>query len=476
MTRPPKKKVHKTSKDLRGAQELSASVKSKERAKEIKISVVWAVAITLLLLVLKGLVQETDFGKSVEEMSYDLLQHHLSSPASAKELPIIVLDISSIPMVSVPGILQPRLVTERKPLLAIVQSLVAKQPPPLAIGLDVDFSPDQYGYADPNDQNFFETSLNEGSRVPILVGVNGSLGLGPDKWLNDPKYMSLASCIVVPKAEPGQATRYMPQWVDVKYSSPAITSRCLSMGAALAKATIPAVSGWAQYLVKSTDLKCENAVSSAPAWVRYFLESPDLKCEDPVSASEFLVDYSPLDILSNSSPEIHNSADLAKIDVGKKIVLIGRTKETTDMFGVPGKGEPFPGVFLHACAANTLLSKPLYYLTELGRIFIDILFSGAIFGTVLLIRLHYAKEGREEFMEHRLPVLLSFIVALTLVFGAVELVRYFHLMWDDFLLVAVVLMGHSPIERTTIDFARWLRKLFSPAKHGSAGHSSEDQK
>ena len=420
------------------------------------------IAITLVLLGLKGLVQRTDFGRLVDQMSYDLLQHNLSSVKSAKDLNVMVLDISAIPMVTVPGIIQSQTVTSREPLLSIVESLVTKEHPPLAIGLDVDFSPDEYGYASPDDPNFFESLLQMRGKtqIPILVGVDKSLALGPQKWLIDPKYMGLASCIVVPTPEPGQSTRYMPEWLEVKYPATqeqqATMVVCPSMGSALAKASVAPV----------------------PWWAKYFAESTDLKNETSLSASEFLVDYSPLDVLNASAPHIRNSGDVAPIDVENKIVLIGRTRETDDTFPVPGRPEKsYAGVFLHACAAYTLLEKrPLYHLKEFGRIFIDLLFSAAIFGTVLLIRLRYARDSWEEFMEHRLQGFLTFAAVVLLVIGAVVFVRVSHLMWDDFLLVTIVLLFHSPVERTTGEFVHWLSTFSGAPKSPPSRRHSEEQK
>ena len=118
-------------------------------------------------------------------------------------------------------------------------------------------------------------------------------------------------------------------------------------------------------------------------------------------SSEFLVDYSPLALLAGSAPDALNPDELAKADLRDKIVLLGRTKNTMDTFTVPGKPEqPYAGVFLHACAIYTLENRPLYRLTELGRIVIDFVFSLMIFGPSLLIRLSRHKQGKEVVMEH----------------------------------------------------------------------------
>jgi hypothetical protein len=253
----------------------------------------------------------------------------------------------------------------------------------------------------------------------------------------------------------------MPQWIDVKYSSAqyaGVTERCPSLGVALAQVTIPEV----------------------PQWASLFAESVNLKSEGPLTNSEFLVDYGPLDILSASPPEISNPADAAKIVASHKIVLLGRTQNTNDTFNVPDRPEKtYAGVFLHACAAYTLLQKrPLYRLTELGRIAFDIMFSGAIFGFVLWNRLDRHKKGKED-MGHRFVGLLNFFVALILIVCAISLVRVTHLMWDDFLLVAVVLVAHSSIERTAEEIGGWLKSILRSwrgAPASSASSQSDGEK
>jgi len=194
-----------------------------------------------------------------------------------------------------------------------------------------------------------------------------------------------------------------------------------------------------------------------------------------LSQSEFLVDYSPLESLIQSSKEVYDpDADVPiNVGVGGKIVLLGRTKNTADMFTVPGNPEhAYPGVFLHACAAYTLLEKiPLYRLTERGRVLFDILFSLAIFGPLLWSRLRRHKQGKEVVIGHRMPGFLSCLVAVILTFLAVWLVRWTHLMWDDFLLVAVALLAHTPIEHTTVEIGKWIADTFHSWRYVSSPSS-----
>jgi CHASE2 domain-containing sensor protein len=424
-----------------------------ERRREIVISFCMSIAFTVVLLGVKKLVEETDIGVRIEALSYDLLQLHLSP---AKDLQVVVLDISDIPMTPVLGA-HPGTVTDREPLRKIVESLTGKIDAnrPTAIGLDVDFSPDAHGYAHPDDPTLFEEflRLEQQRKIPIRVGVNSSLALGPQKWLGDPKYNDLASCVVIPHAEKGHSAWYMPESIVVKYKAPSfggIDEHCTAMGVALANAVVKPV----------------------PPGIGWFAETfRQIDDNEQVLKSEFLVDYSPLEKLRSSAKEIYDSsADVPiNVDVGGKIVLLGRTQNTMDMFTVPGRPEqPYAGVFLHACAAYSLLQRRLYRLTEPGRVALDILFSLAIFGPLLWWRLSLHKRGKEVVLGHRIPGLVSLLLALVLVVAAITLVRVTHLMWDDFLLVAIVLVVHTPIEEHTVEFGKWLAETFRSWRHASA--------
>ena len=438
----------------KAASQVDIEAKWREQRRKIYSSFFWSLVITGLLIGIKLEIQKTDFGKLLESMTYDLLQLHLKAPASVNGLPVIVLDISDIPMVAGKG-LNKQVITERDQLASIVQSLADRGNPPKAIGLDIDFSPDEYGYADPADPAIFDSFLKINEKIPVRVGVSASLALPPQKWLIDPKYIELASCVIVPNPEMGSA-RSMPEWLDVRYPpgpNPDITERCRSMGVALAQKSVPPVRASLRPFVETANL----------------LESDQ---EQAVSKSEFLVDYSPIDILSKSPPEIRTSDDVNSIDVSNKIVLLGRTRNTADEFVVPGRPERvYPGVFLHACAAYTLLEKPLYQFTPLGEIAIDIGISVLLFGVLLIYRLWRHKQRKEVAIEHRTPGFLACALAALLTVFAVVFVRWTHLMWDDFILVAVVLVAHTPIEHTLEDIYNWVGRTVGSWRHASSSAS-----
>jgi hypothetical protein len=210
--------------------------------------------------------------------------------------------------------------------------------------------------------------------------------------------------------------------------------------------------------------------SSGLGW---FLDTSRVRSDlRQLTNSEFLVDYSPLELLAKSPPDVLNLDELAKVNLKDKIVVLGRTKNTTDTFTVPGKPEqPYAGVFLHACAVYTLENRPLFRLSNLGRIFIDFLFSLVIFGPALMIRLNRHKQGKEVVVGHRFLARLINFEALILFVLAVWLVPYTHLMWDDFILVVIVLVAHAPIEHATLDIGKWLGRFFGAGRDASSPSS-----
>jgi len=456
----------------------SSEDQQEKRVRTAKNSFWFALATTLAiavaLLALKERVEKTKYGMLFEQMSYDLLQYRLKPETN---VPLLVVDISSIPMVSSNG-LKPRLVTDRRQLQSVVDVLTEdSEKAPRAIGLDVDFSPDQYGYADPDDWRFLNFLLKKRkeTNIPIFVGVNDSLALGPTNWLKEPIYMPLAACVVVPFPEPGQSTRSMPEWLQGEYHGDYLTvttNRCYSMGAELASAKpdprasektdslacvkpdphifvnpdVPASEMPVDLAPASLERDVPASVKPVPSWLRFAIISSTMRNGQRLTESQFLVDFSALEILSNC--RLQDPADSA-LEVKDKIVILGRTDQTNDTFTVPGRPEkPYPGVFLHASAAYTLLrGNPLYRLTDSSRRIMDLLFAVIIFGAVTAIRVFRTRKNVGDFNENSYTRVISFLFALAVVVGTPFLVRIFHVMWDDFILVSIALVAHPLIER-----------------------------
>jgi len=132
----------------------------------------------------------------------------------------------------------------------------------------------------------------------------------------------------------------------------------------------------------------------------------------------------------------------------------------------------YAGVFLHACAAYTRMeTQPLYRLTKFGRYAFDFGFPLLILAPVLWIRLSRHKKGMKPGIGERLIAYLISGEAFILFIIAVVFVRETRLMWDDFILVVIALVAHTPIERAIIDIFEGLRALVRHERHAPAAGS-----
>lgn len=435
-----------------------------------------------------ALVARTDFGKSLEEWTYDYLQILFRSALKPTNIPVVVVDVSGAPVfVKDIDAQTQEVMTRRDSLQEIVDAAVNPLPvagekidPPAAIGIDLNFSPDAKGMATVADWPFLNHLLDVGKRngVCIYVGVHESATLGPNRWLFDPRFQALATCIAVPKSKQDQTTRAMPEWLNLQYDKSGGQSgapaQCPTMGFALAtalrrKTSAPAaepagaVSTVASRVTNEdscdvvTDFKDpplpKASVAAVPKLLRWFVESSEIVGDSTsVQGTQFRVDYSPLETLSTDPLSAQNGPEIGGIrrKIQRKVLLLGKTQNTPDMFVIPGRPErPYAGVFLHACAVYTLLQpRPLLSLTTWGQLALDMVFSSLIFGLVYLYRRRRINNPNQELFAEgmqQIVVLLS-LVFLTFLFIASS--AYARLMWDDFIFVIAALLLHAPVEHT----------------------------
>jgi CHASE2 domain-containing sensor protein len=135
--------------------------------------------------------------------------------------------------------------------------------------------------------------------------------------------------------------------------------------------------------------------------------------------------------------------------IANRIILLGDTnpkecdpQREEDCFHVTGVRYGVRGVFLHACAANTIAAgKPIYQLTLLGRIAVDGALGLLIFGLVEFSRsLHSRFTGSLSHVQYRSNLKLTFLAIFLVFVVSVVLVRWTRLLWTDFLLVCLVLL------------------------------------
>jgi hypothetical protein len=401
-----------------------------------------ALLFTLALLAAKSLTERTVFGEHVELMTYNLLQHRLLSTRQNEALSVVIVDISDLETVSSTGGTDGRKVTSRVALQHLVQAMADQWP--RAIGIDIDFSPDSHGYVTPHDPEFFQfcLDLEAKTHIPIFLGVERALTMPPDVWLGNEDYRDLAASIVIPKD-----SKKMPRWIQIGESA----SRRPTMSAALAGTF-------------------QNSSYQLPEWLGWALEhTSEKRLSEGISVGEFLIDYSALESLERERLRTKNPVVVS--DQGwllrDKVALVGDATlgKSSDTFVIPDRQEPFPGIYVHASAAYTLIGAPLYELTGTGRWVIDLLLSLLVIGPVALVRLRYGDGTSQELSTERLQSIMRWLAVTLVVIGGAVLVRTTRLMWDDFMLVAAGLLLHPSAERFAERLRTWMRNTAPSISH-----------
>jgi|ERR1700686_1015501 len=401
-----------------------------DRKKEILRDLLKGALFVVLVLAVKLGVEHTTPGKQIELLGYNTLQHQLSS----QSVPVQVVDISELPAseITIDGVAYKA--TSRETLTKIIDAIAEQEPE--AIGVDLDFSPDNNGYITPSDPDFFKYCLDRG--LPIFLGIQRTQILPPDAWLNSEQYEKLAASITIPR----QDTKKMPSWIQSGTNfKPGRT-----MSAALARAF-----GESHCILGNLLQRMGLAEQISRKEIGH-----------GGSVGEFLVDYSPLNTLIESRT-IAKSADAIRVQkqtLRNKIILIGDATPGSgrDAFVVSDRTESVPGVYVHACAAYTLAVAPLYELKWQGRVAIDALLSVSILLMITGIRLRFAAGPYRVATDRLQGTFTTLIVFAAVVFG-VLFVRLTCVMWSDFILALGAIVLHPSIARRMENLWMFIRRV-----------------
>ena len=174
-----------------------------KRHTSIITNLVTGVVLTAVMVGFGMWFETTPPGQRLKTWGYELLQDQLSRSSDAQDPPVQVVDTSDLPLVPVgrPG--GRELVTSRKPVEQLLREIVPYGP--RAVGIDIDFSPDEYGnWITLEDYNFFQSCLQlekEHTPVQIFLGVYRTQTARPDNWLKMREFKSLAASIFVPNED-----------------------------------------------------------------------------------------------------------------------------------------------------------------------------------------------------------------------------------------------------------------------------------
>jgi CHASE2 domain-containing sensor protein len=422
------------------------------RGREIVYDLLKGLLVIAVVLALKLAVEYTAVGKQLELACYNLLQLRLSD----ERVPVTVIDTSDLKpeQYNIDG--QVGTATPRESLRKMLAAITEQKPK--AIGIDIDFSPDKNGYIRPDDPDFFQFCLDMQKQrgVPIFLGIYRTRALPPEEWLLVPEYQELAANILIPNDRRRMLYEIKVESRETHEGSAKANKSGKAMSVALADAyrrgTVDAP-GWPQRVH-------ENILEGLHR-LGFIEQVSEKQLGEGLTVADFLVDFSPIDSIETVrtiDPVVLRDRSQRE-NIEGKIVLLGVASldVANDHFEVPGhEGRQYPGVLVHACAANTLIQSPLFEITQRGRLYIDILFSLVILLPVILIRLYYKNRTSDEVAKHRLQGLLMITVVFVAIVIGVICVRLTRVMWDDFLLALTAIVFHPSIERRLEGSWAWL--------------------
>jgi CHASE2 domain-containing sensor protein len=364
------------------------------------------------------LFEHTDLGFRAEFYVFEKLEG-LMPATSATPLPVVVVDISSIPRI--PRVPQFRngesLVTQRAPLHDALAAIAQKHP--RAIALDVDMSPDENGWMDLGDPDFFRDcqAIRRLQKVPVSIAVYRTRDQRPEQWLGSAQYEDLAAG----GAADGKDTRRVP----VEFESGDRQHPLPSLGLVLAR-------------------RLDTELPGPSWWLTALLQHDKQR----------LVNYSKLDLLKAGHKTLDEAMTIDPSNQLKdKIVLLGDVRSPGDQFIFPGMAKPQPGVYLMALATYTLAVEPVFEFTHPARVALDALISLVIvFGLYRIC----GTESQDVVTRHKRRRIFLYSTTFAVFVLGLALVYFCHVIWFDFIAVLAALLVHPGVEKRV---ARWWRSL-----------------
>lgn len=383
-----------------------------------------------LILLIQLAVEHTRVGHALEVAGYDFLQGRLTYD----KVPVHVIDISELKPTTVVIGGKSYTATPREELRQIIEAVVEQRPK--AVGVDIDFSPDDEGFITPRDPDFFRFCASQ--KVPVFLGVHRTLALPPAAWLGGAEFEPLAAGIILPNE-----SRRVPKWIQTGEHFAPRPTLSGALGGAFGES------------------RCEGAEWLRGAGLAEQVNEHEFKSGG--AAGEIAVDYSPLEklvedrTLRTTSPAVIRDQGRLLRD---KIVLIGDAGEPRgrDYCYTPGREAPVPGVYCHACAAYTISQAPLYELTARGRVLLDLTLSVGIVTLLTLIRLRTRGAAGGGLAVERVRGWLTLFVVVAAFVVGVMFVRSTCVMWSDFIIALGFLALHPSIEHRLETFAHGLAR------------------
>jgi CHASE2 domain-containing sensor protein len=385
------------------------------------------VLIPLLSALAATCAARTRLGSGLNELSYSLTQHRLARTGAGEALAVAVIDVSGLPRqpgadaaAPHPGCYRFRdCVTDRDSLLALIKAVT--QQSPRAIGIDIDFSP-QDGWIDPVRDPWFLgelRALQTSQAIPIHVVAGRGSAAGRADWLGTAEFASLAASAT---RSPTDLRAPFTLW----HTSPATGDALCSMPALLTGQCSPG-------RTRSGGL--------FPTSRRFEHCTRDHVC---LRGAEFYVDYSRLDEITSQTYSAWRPEQVLARNLRDKIVLLGYAAADApidDRVSVPGRHNDVPGVFALAAATQTLADGKLRVPGEITGVVMDIAFA-----LVVLLAIQLSERGlrarNAELRVNRKRMNTVQQLIWPLLFGVLGFifVAQTRIIWSDFLVTVPILM------------------------------------
>lgn len=377
-------------------------------------------------LTIKIAMERTTLGQQLSSKSYDYL--HL--PLSTERMPVTILDISDLVPESFTVDGHTGMATSRDRLKAMIEAIAAHEPK--AIGVAIDFSPDESGFIHPNDPQFFQFCLDIRQKgVPVFLGINRTVTGPAPTWLGSEQYRDLAANLYIPI----DSSRMIEEVIVDRPQKGANPSRSLS--AVLADS----------YSTESDDSTASSIRESIINIFHSFgfIEKISEKhLGSGLTVKDFPVDFSQIDSIDSIrtiNPIVLADQSQRKLFYGK-VVLIGDMDLTR--FSVPGRSQSYAGISLQASAAYTLIRASRFDVTRKGRLGFNVLFWLATLTSIILVRLYYKNRYPAGVASQRSLKFFSLFTIIAATIVGVMFVRVTRIIWDDFLLAPTLLLIFHP--------------------------------
>lgn len=404
-------------------------------------------AVALVLLASVGAYyfdhQEAGLAKIIRNGAYQYLQEKLPWQKTSK---IQIVDISNIKQ-------DGEGVTSRNTLQKLLDNLISdKRHLPLAIGFDIDFSPEKDQLA-PGDLAFFQECLNTYDKgVKVFLGVHRTLGGSAKLALGSSYFAPLVSTLLVPR--------------DAQH----FVSQLGTEDSGGAQSMVTKLASVLQFHEerdhKPSDGPTDRFSLRGLAQLFSFCKTASEDSETSSMLRESLMNYgrshdradvqTRFSVIRPKDDLSFREEDYEAID--RAIVLVGDVQDpqASDVFADPVlNGATIPGVVLQAIGVYSSAIAPLCEVTESRDFFADLslgLFAICVNVAAVFV---FGNNLSSKHSEERLEKVVDFALgSLVLMFGA--LVNGHRIFWPGFLLVALALFVHPYITAT----ANWILPLF----------------